>query len=128
MLFRSHLTYDQHVARYRHTTLQAIGEVEDALAQLNVLQQEIEVQREALVASLDALKLTENQYQAGMVDFLAVSSAQTAALNSERALLNSLGMQLTASVQLISALGGGWQDNLAEQRLPAAVSAQAAPR
>ena len=120
--------YDQHVARYRHTTLQAIGEVEDALAQLNVLQQEIEVQREALVASLDALKLTENQYQAGMVDFLAVSSAQTAALNSERALLNSLGMQLTASVQLISALGGGWQDNLAEQRLPAAVSAQAAPR
>lgn len=101
--------YDQQVARYRQTTLQAIGEVEDALVQLNVLAQEIEVQREALVASQDALKLTQNQYDAGLVDFLSVSSAQAAALNSERTLLNLLGTQLTASVQLISALGGGWQ-------------------
>ena len=101
--------YDQQVARYRQTTLQAIGEVEDALVQLNVLAQEIVVQREALVASQDALKLTQNQYDAGVVDFLSVSSAQAAALNSERTLLNLLGTQLTASVQLISALGGGWQ-------------------
>lgn len=101
--------YDQHVARYRQTTLQAIGEVEDALVQLNVLAEEIVVQREALAASQDTLRLTENQYQAGMVDYLAVTSAQTIALNSERTLLNLLGTQLTASAQLISALGGGWQ-------------------
>lgn len=101
--------YDQQVARYRQTTLQAIGEVEDALVQLNVLAEEIVVQREALAASQDSLRLTENQYQAGMVDYLAVTSAQTIALNSERTLLNLLGTQLTASVQLISALGGGWQ-------------------
>lgn len=101
--------YDQQVARYRQTTLQAIGEVEDALVQLNVLAEEIKVQREALAASQDSLRLTENQYQAGMVDYLAVTSAQTIALNSERTLLNLLGTQLTASVQLISALGGGWQ-------------------
>ena len=102
--------YDQQVARYRQTTLQAIGEVEDALVQLNVLAEEIVIQREALVAALDSLRLTENQYAAGMVDFLAVTSAQTTALNSERTLLNLLGTQLTASVQLISALGGGWQE------------------
>ena len=107
--------YDQQVARYRQTTLQAIGEVEDALVQLNVLAQEIEVQREALVASQDALKLTQNQYDAGLVDFLSVSSAQAAALNSERTLLNLLGTQLTASVQLISALGGGWQMDAGNQ-------------
>ena len=101
--------YDQQVARYRQTTLQAIGEVEDALVQLNVLAEEIAVQREALAASQDTLRLIENQYEAGMVDFLAVTSAQTTALNSERTLLNLLGTQLTASVQLISALGGGWQ-------------------
>ena len=101
--------YDQQVARYRQTTLQAVGEVEDALVQLNVLDEEIAVQREALVASQDTLRLIENQYEAGMVDFLAVTSAQTTALNSERTLLNLLGTQLTASVQLISALGGGWQ-------------------
>ena len=107
--------YDQQVARYRQTTLQAIGEVEDALVQLNVLAEEIVVQREALAASQDSLRLTENQYQAGMVDYLAVTSAQTIALNSERTLLNLLGTQLTASVQLISALGGGWQMETGEQ-------------
>lgn len=107
--------YDQHVARYRQTTLQAIGEVEDALVQLNVLAEEIVVQREALAASQDTLRLTENQYQAGMLDYLAVTSAQTIALNSERTLLNLLGTQLTASVQLISALGGGWQMETGEQ-------------
>ena len=101
--------YDQQVARYRQTTLQAIGEVEDALVQLNVLEQEIVVQREALAASQDTLRLIENQYQAGFVDFLAVTSAQATALNSERSLLNLLSTQLSASVQLISALGGGWQ-------------------
>lgn len=101
--------YDQQVARYRQTTLQAIGEVEDALVQLNVLAEELQVQREALAASQDTLRLTENQYQAGMVDYLAVTNAQTIALNSQRTLLNLLGTQLTASVQLISALGGGWQ-------------------
>lgn len=101
--------YDQQVARYRQTTLQAIGEVEDALVQLNVLAEEIQVQRETLAASQDTLRLTENQYQAGMVDYLAVTNAQTIALNSQRTLLNLLGTQLTASVQLISALGGGWQ-------------------
>ena len=107
--------YDQQVARYRQTTLQAIGEVEDALVQLNVLAEEIQVQREALAASQDTLRLTENQYQAGMVDYLAVTSAQTIALNSQRTLLNLLGTQLTASVQLISALGGGWQMETGEQ-------------
>ena len=104
--------YDQQVARYRQTTLQAIGEVEDALVQLNVLAEEIAVQREALAASQDSLQLTENQYAAGMVDYLAVSSAQTTALNSERSLLNLLATQLKASAQLISALGGGWDMNL----------------
>ena len=47
------------MARYRQTTLQAIGEVEDALVQLNVLAEEIVVQREALAASQDTLRLTE---------------------------------------------------------------------
>ncbi len=107
--------YDQQVARYRQTTLQAIGEVEDALVQLNVLAEETQVQREALAASQDTLRLTENQYQAGMVDYLAVTNAQTIALNSQRTLLNLLGTQLTASVQLISALGGGWQMETGEQ-------------
>ncbi|MDM7857486.1 efflux transporter outer membrane subunit [Thiopseudomonas acetoxidans] len=107
-------SYDQQVAKYRQTTLEAIVEVEDALVQLLSLQDEYRVQAQASAAAQEALQLIENQYQAGMVDFLAVSSAQTTALNAERTLLDLQARQLTASVQLISALGGGWHQEIIE--------------
>ena len=68
-----------------------------------------QVQAEALAAARDALRLIENQYEAGMVDFLQVSTALTSAHSAERTLLNLQTSRLTASVQLVSALGGGWQ-------------------
>jgi len=107
-------SYDQQVAKYRQTTLEAIVEVEDALVQLLSLQDEYRVQAQASAAAQEALQLIENQYQAGMVDFLAVSSAQTTALNAERTLLDLQARQLTASVQLMSALGGGWHQEITE--------------
>lgn len=108
--------YEQQVANYRQITLQAIAEVEDALVQLLSLKAEYEVQEQAHVAAQEALRLIENQYQAGMVDYLSVSTAQTAALNAERTLLELKASQLTASVQLVGALGGGWQrDDSAQQ-------------
>lgn len=107
-------SYDQQVAKYRQTTLEAIVEVEDALVQLLSLQEEYRVQAQANAAAQEALQLIENQYQAGMVDFLAVSNAQTTALNAERTLLNLQASQLTASVQLMSALGGGWHQEVTD--------------
>jgi len=107
-------SYDQQVAKYRQTTLEAIVEVEDALVQLLSLQQEYLVQEQANAAAQEALQLIENQYQAGMVDFLAVSNAQTTALNAARTLLNLHASQLTASVQLMSALGGGWHQEVTD--------------
>lgn|SRR5690554_1539014 len=101
-------SHEQQVARYRQLTLEAIAEVEDALVQLSSLQQEYQVQAQAEQAAKDALILIENQYEAGMVDFLALSSAQTTALGAERTLVELYNSQLQASVQLIAALGGGW--------------------
>lgn len=100
--------YDQQVARYRQTVLEAVAEVEDALVQLASLEQEYQVQAEALAAAQDALQLIEAQYAAGVVDFIQVSTALTAAHNAERSLLLLHTSRLTASVQLVSALGGGW--------------------
>lgn len=107
-LEQARAAYDQQVARYRQTTLEAIAEVEDALVQLASLEREYQVQAEALESARDALYLIENQYAAGMVDFTVVSNALTAAHNAERTLLNLQTSRLTASSQLISALGGGW--------------------
>ena len=114
-LEQAEAAYDQQVARYRQTTLEAIAEVEDALVQLASLEREYAVQSEALAAARDALQLIENQYAAGMVDFLSVSSALSTAHNAERTVVGLQTSRLTASVQLIAALGGGWQQPEAQE-------------
>jgi NodT family efflux transporter outer membrane factor (OMF) lipoprotein len=111
-LERSEAAYDQTVAQYRQAVLDSFREVEDYLVQLRVLQQEAVIQQEALDAARESLRLIENQYRAGTLDFNSVVNVQATALNNERTNLSLLGSQLTASVQLIAALGGGWQQQL----------------
>lgn len=101
--------YDAQAAAYRQTVLGALQEVEDYLIQLRVLEQEQVVQQRALEAARESLRLARNQYQAGLIGYLDVAVLETTALNSERTALTLLGNRLTASVQLIAALGGGWQ-------------------
>jgi len=114
-LERAEASYDQTVATYRQTVLDSFREVEDYLVQLRVLEEEAVVQREALEAAQESLRLIENQYRAGTVDFLSVVTVQTTALNNERTNLTLLGDRLTASVLLIAALGGGWDAQQLEQ-------------
>ncbi|PTS86415.1 RND transporter [Pseudomonas sp. HMWF032] len=111
-LERSEAVYDQTVAQYRQSVLDSFREVEDYLVQLRVLQDEAVVQQEALAAARESLSLIENQYRAGTVDFNSVVNVQATALSNERTTLSLLGNRLTTSVQLIAALGGGWQGEL----------------
>jgi len=105
--------YDAQVAAYRQTVLTALGEVEDNLVQLRVLASEQVVQQRALDAARESLRLTTNQFEAGIIDFLSLVTVQTTALNNERTNLTLLGNRLTASVALIAAIGGGWDQDLA---------------
>jgi len=98
--------YDQTVATYRQTVLTAIGEVEDNLAALRVLEQELAVQREAVKAAQESLSIALNQYKAGTVSYLNVVTAQTAEYSARRSELSLRGQQFTASVALLRALGG----------------------
>ncbi|TXR40760.1 efflux transporter outer membrane subunit [Ectopseudomonas mendocina] len=117
-LERSEAVYDQTVAQYRQAVLDSFREVEDYLVQLRVLEQESGVQQEALDAARESLRLIENQYRAGTVDFNSVVNVQATALNNERTNLTLLGSRLTASVQLIAALGGGWDLEQLRQQEP----------
>ncbi len=101
--------HEGQVANYRQVVLQGFKEVEDNLAALRILEEEIRLQTETLASARLALQLVTNQYQAGVVNFLNVLTAQTSALNSERALLDLRGRRLAASVTLVRALGGGWE-------------------
>ncbi|EWC40898.1 efflux transporter outer membrane subunit [Stutzerimonas stutzeri] len=114
-LERAEASYEQTVANYRQTVLDSFREVEDYLVQLRVLGQEAVVQREALEAAQESLRLIENQYRAGTVDYLSVATVQTTALNNQRTNLTLLGDRLTASVLLIAALGGGWDSQQLDQ-------------
>ncbi|MPZ30139.1 MAG: efflux transporter outer membrane subunit [Rhodospirillales bacterium] len=101
--------YDAQVALYRQTILVAFQQVEDALVQQRVLEQQERVQRAAVAAARDAERLSLNQYRLGTVPYTTVVQTQTAALSAEQTLLTIRLNRLTASANLVLALGGGWR-------------------
>lgn len=101
--------YDASVASYRQAVLGGFQQVEDNLAALRILEQEARVQDEAVQAARQSVELAVNQYQAGIVSYLNVVTAQAAALANERSAAEIQGRRLVASVLLIKALGGGWE-------------------
>lgn len=109
---RTEAAYDQTVAKYRQTVLDGFREVENYMIQLKVLEDEAGVRQQALDSAREALRLTENQYKAGLIGYLDVVTSQTTALSNERSVLSLLQSRLIASVQLIAALGGGWDGQL----------------
>jgi len=105
---QSRAIYQGTVANYRQTVLTAFQEIEDNLSTLRILSQELQQQNVAVASSQRYLKLANVRYQSGLDIYLDVISAQTALLNNQRTALNLQMQQLNASVQLIKALGGGW--------------------
>jgi len=100
--------YDASVAAYRQTVLTGFLQVEDSLATLHILEQVAEVQGEAVQSAEQALALALNQYKAGTVNYLSVVVAQATALANQRSAADILNRRVNASVQLVTALGGGW--------------------
>jgi NodT family efflux transporter outer membrane factor (OMF) lipoprotein len=100
--------YDQSIANYREVVLAAFQNVEDALASLRILGQQIGVDQAAVQAAQDAVNITLNEYQAGTVAYTTVITAQVALLNDQETALLVQQNRLLASVALVQALGGGW--------------------
>src|SRR5262249_35169981 len=100
--------YDATVATYRESVLAAFQQVEDNLAALRVLAEEAQVQDAAVKAAEKSLALSENRYKGGIATYLEVAIAQAAALANQRTSVDILSRQMTSSVLLIKALGGGW--------------------
>jgi NodT family efflux transporter outer membrane factor (OMF) lipoprotein len=100
--------YLQQVANYRQTVLSAFQDVEDNLAALQILEQESGAQAEAVASAQRSLAISTRQYKGGVATYLQVLTAQTAQLISARSQADITARQYVASVQLIRALGGGW--------------------
>jgi NodT family efflux transporter outer membrane factor (OMF) lipoprotein len=100
--------YDATVANYRQTSLTAFQEVEDNLSTLRILEQEAAKQHEATLAAENSQQLAMNRYKGGLVTYLEVITAQSIALSNERTEVTLMQERMGASVQLVRALGGGW--------------------
>jgi NodT family efflux transporter outer membrane factor (OMF) lipoprotein len=100
--------YDASVGTYRQTVLTAFQGVEDTLAALRLLEQEAQAQDAAVTDAEKSVTLTTHQYQAGIVSYLNVITAQTIALTDETTAVHIRGRRMSAAVLLIQALGGGW--------------------
>ena len=100
--------YDGTVAAYRQTVLSAFQEVEDDLASLRYLAEEAVQEQEAVVASQQALALELQRYRAGTDSYLNVITTQIIALGDQQTAITILQRRMTAAVDLVKALGGGW--------------------
>lgn len=108
-LAAAHAAYNETVANYRQTVLSAFGEVEDALAAQRSLTEEWNAENNALAAAHHALEIANNRYTDGLVTYLDVATAQTVALTHEQTVVQLEGSRLVTAINLIKALGGGWQ-------------------
>jgi NodT family efflux transporter outer membrane factor (OMF) lipoprotein len=108
--------YDYAVASYRETVLAGFQQVEDNLAGLRILEQEAGIQDRAVQAAQRSLALSVTRYEGGVTTYLEVITAQNAALADEVTAVNILGRRMASAVQLIQALGGGWDRTSLPQR------------
>ncbi|WP_245276305.1 efflux transporter outer membrane subunit [Methylocapsa aurea] len=104
--------YDQSIANYRQTVLTAFQQVEDQLAALRILARQAKVEDQAVAAAQEEVDILLNQYRAGTVAFTAVIVAQATLLNNQEQALTIRQNRYLSGVNLIQALGGGWDRGL----------------
>jgi NodT family efflux transporter outer membrane factor (OMF) lipoprotein len=101
-------TYNADVAGYRQTVLTAFQQVEDYISTLRVLSQQIVKQDEAIQAAQRYLDIATARYETGLDPYLNVITAQTTLLSDQQTEVTLRVSEMTAAVQLVQALGGGW--------------------
>jgi NodT family efflux transporter outer membrane factor (OMF) lipoprotein len=116
-------TYNANVAAYRQSVLAAFEQVEDSLAAVRIYSQQIRRQQEAVESSQTFLRLESGRYESGIDPYIDVVTAQTTLLSNQQSLTNLQVQEMTASVQLIEALGGGWN----RSQLPTSVQVTQKP-
>jgi NodT family efflux transporter outer membrane factor (OMF) lipoprotein len=100
--------YNADLSTYRQTVLVAFQQVEDALSGTRIYSQQILRQQEAVDSAQQYLNMEMERYNTGVDPYVDVTIAQTTLLGDQTT-LNSLQVdEMLSSVQLVQALGGGW--------------------
>lgn len=117
--------FDASAANYRGVVVTAFQQVEDNLANLNHYHDAAVEEKAAVDSAQRTLDFSLALYVKGATDYLTVVTSQTALLQTQLQALNLDTLQLTASVDLIRALGGGWEDSATPQNGPPSVAGPA---
>jgi NodT family efflux transporter outer membrane factor (OMF) lipoprotein len=107
--------FDLSAANYRSIVVSAFQQVEDSLATLNHYHDATVDEKAAVDAAQRTLDFAMALYKQGATDYLTVVTSQTALLQTQLEALKLDTLQLSSSVDLIRALGGGWKDSSAAQ-------------
>ncbi len=113
---RSQAAFEESVARYRQQVLVAFGDVENSLAGIRFLADQSAAQQRAVTNARRSADLAAERYRSGIVSYLEVVDANREALAAERGNAQLAGQRLNLAVQLIKALGGGWQEQALASR------------
>lgn len=116
--------YNADVATYRQTVLTAFQQVEDYLATMRVTSEQIQQEAVAVQSAQRYLDIATSRYETGLDPYLNVISAQTTLLSDQQAQVQLRISQMTAAVELVQALGGGWDST--QLPTPAGVTSAAA--
>lgn len=112
-LQKSKAAHDEALAMYRQAFLGAVADVETSLSSLRNLSTQAAAQQRARASSERAASLAKTRYEAGTSPYLDVIEANRTTLTTQRATAQIAGQRLVASVSLIKALGGGWEQSAA---------------
>jgi multidrug efflux system outer membrane protein len=111
--------YDATVANYRQTVLSAFQDVEDQLAAMRLLAQQLEKESAALKSARRTLDISMTKYKGGVITYLDVAIAQSSELSHEQTVVQLDAQRLAATVSLIKALGAGWTADNGQAVAPA---------
>ena len=117
--------YNADVASYRQTVLTAFQQVDDYLAAVRILSQQLLQQEAAAQSAQQFVDLETARYETGVDPYIDVVTAQNTLLSDQQTLATLHTQAMTASVQLIEALGGGWDTT--QLPTPAQVSQKMTP-
>ncbi len=101
--------HDESMAGYRQAILTALQEVENAMLDVNAYSRQRSAVTAALTAAQDTSKLARLRYDKGLASYFEVVDADRTVLTTRLLQAQLDGQRLTATVQLVRALGGGWK-------------------
>jgi NodT family efflux transporter outer membrane factor (OMF) lipoprotein len=105
---QSKALYDADVANYQQVVLTAFQQTEDNLSSLRILTRQIEQQQDAVTSAQRYFDVASARYRTGLDPYLNVFTAQSTLLSNQQTVITLRVEQIVSSVQLIEALGGGW--------------------